>query len=147
MGEHFHGLGEQLQRFANVPAMLEGQVLQDLVQQNHNILEQLALMNGRLDGLNGRLDGLDDRLNRLEGKFDDLNGKFDRLENRVSAEYVGTPSNKELANTMDQASQLPLTYCQQHIASAGAARRAAQPENKRANPQPAQHGTGYPESE
>ncbi|KAL2285916.1 hypothetical protein FJTKL_07408 [Diaporthe vaccinii] len=73
MGEHLNGLGDQLQRFANVPAMHEGHLLQELIQQNHNILQQLVTLTHRVDGLNDRVDG--------------LSNKFDQLQNRVMAEH------------------------------------------------------------
>lgn len=84
MGQHFNALGDQLQRFANVPAMQEGQLLQNIFQQNNDILQQLVALNHRVDGLNGRVDG-------LNGRMDELSNKFDQLENRVIAEYMKTP--------------------------------------------------------
>ncbi|KAH8751934.1 hypothetical protein F5883DRAFT_651637 [Diaporthe sp. PMI_573] len=79
MGQAFNSIQVQFQRFANVPAMQDGQLLQILVQQNQQILQ-------RLDGLTERVDGLTERV-------DSLSAKIDIMKIRASAE---TPERLEL---------------------------------------------------
>ncbi|KAG8168481.1 hypothetical protein KVR01_001230 [Diaporthe batatas] len=59
--QHFNALGDQLQRFAIVPDMQEGQLLHNIIQQNNDILQQLVTLNHRVDGLSNKLDQLENR--------------------------------------------------------------------------------------
>jgi multidrug efflux pump subunit AcrA (membrane-fusion protein) len=81
-GQAFNSIQVQFQRFVNVPAMQDGQLLQILVQQNQQILQ-------RLDGLTERVDS--------------LSAKIDIMKIRASAEYVRSSCYNRPADKIKQA--------------------------------------------
>jgi hypothetical protein len=74
-------VGQQLKRFANVPAVREGQLLQVLVDHTTQILQRMEAQNAALI----------QSMNQLSGHVDQLSQKIDSIDNRVAAECVKAP--------------------------------------------------------
>jgi uncharacterized protein YoxC len=95
MAEDFGGMirnannvGQQLKRFANVPAVREGQLLQVLVDHTTQILQRMEAQNAALVQSMNQLSG---RVDQLSGRVDQLSQKIDSIDKRVAAEYVKAP--------------------------------------------------------
>lgn len=82
MVQHLHGFADEFTKLSNVPALSEGNVIQNSLAQLTTQINQLIQL---MFQTHQRLDRMDQRLDRMDQRLDQIDDKVDTLATRIIA--------------------------------------------------------------